>query len=86
MLTVTVTVNLDHQQPDNRLDLHALYHLAGMPDGAHLIVVVGSRTLLTYEAVAWLTRLQDRLHVEIHAADAATARRWYDALRSGEAA
>ncbi|HEY0888669.1 MAG TPA: hypothetical protein VGE38_03540 [Nocardioides sp.] len=83
MLTATVTVNLDHE-PDDREDRRALFHLADLPDGAHLIVVVGSRTFLTYDAVTWLAQHKDRLHVEISATSTKTARRWYDAITTGE--
>jgi hypothetical protein len=88
MLTATVTVNLAHDEADaydlDRSDRQALQHLAQVPDGAHLVVSVGNRSFLTCSAVAWLSRHVERLDVEIEAADPWAARRWYDAIRSGE--
>ena len=90
MLTATVTVNLNHESANpidldlDRRDRHALQYLPDVPDGAHLIVVVGGRTCLTHSAVTWLVPHTDRLDVEIDASDPWAARRWYDAIKSGE--
>ncbi len=74
MLTATVTVNLDHKGDSahdlDRADRCALQHVTQVPDGAHVVVVVGDRrTFLTRSAVAWLAPHVDRLDVEIDAAD-----------------
>lgn len=85
MLTATVTVNLDHN-PEDRQDRRALQYLAQVPDGAHLVVIVGDRYLLTYDAVTWLAEHARRLHIEIAASTPHAARRWYDAIKAGEVA
>ena len=66
MLTATVTVSLDHE-PDDYLDRRALAEISQIPDGAHLVVVVGSRHFLTHSSVGWLSEHARRLHVEISA-------------------
>lgn len=59
MLTATVTVNLDHEEPGyfqdlDYIDRHALQHVESIPNGAHLIIVVGARRWPTNSAVTWL--------------------------------
>jgi hypothetical protein len=85
VLTATVTLSLDHEAaPDLDLaDRRALQYLAQVPDGAHLIVVVGSRALLMPSSVTWLSAHARRLHVEVHASSPHAARRWYDAIKCG---
>lgn len=88
MLTATVTVNLDHNEDDSydldRTDRRALQSLDDVPDGARLTVIVGDRYFLTHSAVLWLSQHARRLHVEICAATPHAARRWYDAIKTGE--
>jgi hypothetical protein len=86
MLTATVTVNLDHEDADDLdyADRRALQYLAQVPDGARLIVVVGRRELLMPSSVGWLSGQARRLHVEISATTPGAARRWMDALKTGE--
>lgn len=83
MLAATVTVSLDHE-PDDYLDRRALAEISQIPDGAHLVVVVGSRHFLTHSSVGWLSEHARRLHVEISAHNPQAARRWYDAIKTGE--
>lgn len=88
MLTATVTVSLDHLEPGyyqdvDRDDRYALQHLPWLPDGAHVVVLVGERQLLSPSAVQWLHDHVDRLHIEISAASLEAARRWYDAIKRG---
>lgn len=91
MLTATVTVSLDHKRDITDItfdheyaDRRALQYLEQVPDLAHLVVVVGTRTFLGYSAVLLLSTHVDRLDVEIDAADPWAARRWYDAIKTGE--
>lgn len=89
MLTATVTVNLDHEEPGyfqdlDYIDRHALQHVESIPNGAHLIIVVGARRWPTNSAVTWLKPHIDRLDIELVAADSWAARRWLDAIKSGE--
>jgi hypothetical protein len=84
MLSATVTVNLDHEPEDlDRADRAALQYLAQVPDGARLVVIVGSRELLMPSAIGWLNSHAHRLNVEISASTPHAARRWYDAIKSG---
>lgn len=89
MLSATVT--LDLTRPNgcdsfdlDRLDRHSLQCLPEVPDGARLIVKVGDRELLFHSAIAWLSQHSRRLHIEIAASTPKAARRWYDAIKSGE--
>ena len=84
MLTATVTVELAEHEDQDWSDRRALQYLPQVPDGAHLIVVVGRRELLMPSAVAWLSEHARRLHVEISATTPHAARRWYEAIKSGE--
>lgn len=87
MLTVTVTVDLRAEHPEHgydHADRHALHRLADLPNGARLVVTVGDRTLLTTAAVTWLFQHSRRLVVDINAASPHVARRWYDAISTGE--
>jgi hypothetical protein len=89
VLTATVKVNLDHAGDEltfdlDRADRAALQYLGQIPDAAHLVVVVGKRELLMPSAVRWLAEHSRRLHVEISASTPHAARRWYDAIKSGE--
>lgn len=86
VLTATVTVDLSLEHPDDfdHADRQALMHLPDVPDGARLVVKVGSRTLLSPSAVAWLSVHARRLVIDINASTPHAARRWYEAVRSGE--
>lgn len=84
MVTGSVRVDLS-VEPDtfSNADRNALAQLDQVPDGAHVVVDVGSRRFVSVDAAKWLHRNAHRLAIEIQGTPAADIRAWVDAARGG---
>lgn len=85
-MPVTATVRVDLSvEPDlmSSHDRRELEALGDVPNGAHVIVDVGSRCWVTDDTARWLHRHADRLDIEITGTTRANIRTWVAAARTG---
>lgn len=80
MLTGVVLVDLTSLKP-GRWKGRLFAALAPAPEGARVVVIVG-QLAPEPEAVRYLRRQAERLHVEVQG-DPNNVRRWLDAIRDG---
>ncbi|MFF0268657.1 hypothetical protein [Kribbella sp. NPDC004536] len=83
-LNTTGTVLVDLRRvADDRLR-HLVADLESAPDGARVVVLIGDRWLVDYEAAADLRRYAERLYVDVQGTARAVAR-WLQVIRTGHA-
>lgn len=84
MVTGTLYLDLSTEPDlfDNR-DRHTLAQLGQTPDGAHVIVNVGSRKVVSVDGEHWLCHNAERLNIEIRGTSTEAVQRWIHAARNG---
>jgi hypothetical protein len=83
-VTGTVVIDL-REAEDDRLLRHYIYDLAGVPDGARAVIVVGDRWIVDYSVADDIRREAERLDVDVQGTARAVAR-WVRVIRTGERA
>ena len=84
MLTASIYVDLT-TEPGlfDSSERRALTALENVPDGARVVVDVGSRRCPTQDAANYLHRHVNRLQIELQGTPTADMRAWLDAVRLG---
>lgn len=84
MVTGSVYVDLS-TEPDlfDHRDRRELWKLETVPDGARVVVFIGSRKCVPTEAADYLHRYADRLVIEIQGAPEADVAAWIEGARTG---
>ena len=88
MITGAVVVDLSEvdswDEVHQRTDRHLLDVLNRVPDGARVVVDIGSRRFVTQDAAAWLHEHDHRLQIEIRGIEPEAVAEFIRAGRTGK--